>query len=505
MARPSQVAIRVLCLVVVLIPLLAGRSVAPVNGFAFMDVTSRSAVFWTRADTEGKVTVELTDPAGKTRSVNIPIDRRRGLVASQRIRGLAPGTLYSVVAYLPTDGGTGWTLRGELRTAPDADAPVSARMAFGGDVGGQNVCRDAERGYPIFGVISKRKPDLFVGLGDMIYADGACRAEGLYGNTQLPGETEPATTLLEMRARWIYNRNDPGWIDLMARTPYVPVWDDHEIVDDFGPSHDSPPGKPDTHLFRVGRRAFLESNPVAVGRNTRLHRRLRWGRHLELFVLDTRQQRDSNSVDDRFTTPKTMLGRDQLDWLLASLTISDATWNVVVSSVPISIPTGAVADPSRGRDGWASGDGTTGFENELRKLLINLYEAGIRNLVWITTDIHFASVQRYQPFARYPDFIFHEMATGPLQAGVFPNELLDDSFHPERLFRWPPLTVDSEEFEIASFEEALHWFNFGELEVDTEGTLTMRVINGEGVTLYEHTLTPVPRGGPAKRRERSFE
>ena len=486
--------VRARLLVLSLIASMAGTGAAashePEQGFAFMDVTDRTAVFWTRASVTGRVELDLKGPRGSTRTIPMEVDSIRDFVATTRLRGLKPATTYAVEVRLPMKMGKGWTLRGELRTAPERTDPAPVRLAFGGDVGGQNVCRDAVRGYPLFGRIAAREPDLFVGLGDMIYADGACDAQGLYGNAQVPGATLPATGLGGFRARWRYNRTDADWIALAARTPYVPVWDDHEVIDDFGPKHDSPADQPELRLMRLGRRAFLENNPVAVGPGTRLHRRLRWGRHLELFVLDTRQHRDANSADDDFAVPKTMLGQDQIDWLLASLTISDATWNVVVSSVPISIPTGAYPDPASGRDGWANYDQGTGFEVELRKLLINLYEAGVRNLIWITTDVHFASVLRYRPFERFPDFVFYEVATGPLSAGVRPSDLLDDSFHPERLFRWPPTGEGANEIEIASFDEALHWFNFGELEVDAEGLLTIRVVNGEGRPVYEETLPP---------------
>ena len=38
---------------------------------------------------------------------------------------------------------------------------------------------------------------------------------------------------------------------------------------------------------------------------------------------------------DSDAAPKTMLGREQLTWLKDTLAASDATWNVIVSSVPI--------------------------------------------------------------------------------------------------------------------------------------------------------------------------
>ena len=78
-------------------------------------------------------------------------------------------------------------MHGSFRTAPAADDPAAVRLAFGGDVAGQNVCRDAQEGFPIMDTIRAWQPDVFVGLGDMIYADNACEGTGRYGNAQLGG------------------------------------------------------------------------------------------------------------------------------------------------------------------------------------------------------------------------------------------------------------------------------------------------------------------------------
>ena len=46
------------------------------------------------------------------------------------------------------------------------------------------------------------------------------------------------------------------------------------------------------------------------------------GKHVELFILDTRQYRDANFAIDDSVKPKTMLGREQLVWLKDKLTRS---------------------------------------------------------------------------------------------------------------------------------------------------------------------------------------
>ena len=37
--------------------------------------------------------------------------------------------------------------------------------------------------------------DFFIGLGDMIYADGTCEATGRYGNAQVAGDFLPSADM----------------------------------------------------------------------------------------------------------------------------------------------------------------------------------------------------------------------------------------------------------------------------------------------------------------------
>jgi hypothetical protein len=43
---------------------------------------------------------------------------------------------------------------------------------------------------------------------------------------------------------------------------------------------------------------------------------------------------------------------------------------------------------------------------------------------------------------------------------------------------------------VTSWPQAKHWFNFGELELATDGTLTMRILNTAGRAQFTRTLTP---------------
>jgi alkaline phosphatase D len=438
-------------------------------------------VLWARGDGGGTLQVRLS--GGPHRRIEpVPVKAADDWTGQVRLNGLTPGRGYS---YRVRFGPGGVFARGSFRTPPAETEAASVRLAFGGDVAGQNVCRHAVEGFPIMDTIHAWRPDVFVGLGDMIYADNACAAAGLYGNAQLPGSFGPATDLAGFWAHWKYNRADPASQRLLAKTSYVGVWDDHEVINDFGPLTDvgsGPPYQPDVHLLPIGLQAFLDYTPIA-GAPT-LYRSLRWGRHLELFVLDTRSYRDANSAPDSQEQPKTMLGDEQLAWLKDGLASSDATWKVIVSSVPMSIPTGFPT--TNGRDGWANFDQTTGFENELLEILRFMAENGVDNPVWITTDVHFAEAFRYRPFPDHRDFAVHEMVTGPLNAGIFPTRNFDPTLNPEVLFFHGPASPP----DVMNWDQAKHWFNFGTLEVGADGDLTAGVINTAGEPRFSLTLEP---------------
>ncbi len=456
------------------------------SGVAASEVDSQGALLWARCSEAATLQVAVRAGDGSVvREETAAADAIHDYTASVAVTGLRPSSEYHYRASCSAPGGNaGPTEQGRFRTAPEPGAAVAVTFAWGGDVGGQNVCRDAAAGYPIFRAITSRRPDFFVALGDMIYADAPCAAVGRYGNAQIPGPEAPATDLAGFWSYWRYNRADPSVQALFATTPYYAVWDDHEVVNDFGPQHDVHPSAPERHLLPIGRQAFLDYNAVrtATGTPPRLYRTVRWGKHLELLILDTRSYRDANAAADTATEPKTMLGREQLVWVKDALAGSDATWKVVVSSVPMAIPSGF---GKRGRDGWANFDSDTGFERELLGILRAARDRGVKNLIWISTDVHFAAVFRHRPFADDPSFVVYEVDTGPLAAGVFPKRQFDDTLRPERLFRHPD--VDEPQ---GTFAQANTWFNFGLLGVDAAGNLKVQIVDGTGKTIYDLPLEP---------------
>ncbi len=459
------------------------------HGVAVGEVGAKRAVIWSRTDRQARMRLELrlgdAPEAPPVFAGELPVDGETDFTGRFALEDLTPATRYqAVVWFAEAAGPAGPPETATFRTAPAPSAAAPVRLVWGGDLAGQGICRDARDGFPIFSRILAERPDVFVGLGDMIYADDVCHPVGPLGNAQVPGEFGPATDLDGFRAHWRYAREDEGFRVLLATTPYVAVWDDHEVVNDAGPHHDTraePPYRSHVPLLPLARRAFSEWNPIADGQP--LYRRLRWGRHLELFLLDTRQYRDPNLAPDDGPEPKTLLGVGQRRWLEQAVAGSDATWKIIASSVPISVPTGSL---ETGRDGWADFGQHGGFERELRGILEHFWNHDVRNLVWITTDVHFATAFRYRPFAEDPRFRFFEVVSGPLSAGLSPNSLVDPTFAPQRLFYFAPPPGHA----VASFAEALRWFNFGVLDVRADGTLVARIVTGEGEEVFRLRLAP---------------
>ena len=471
---------------------------APItHGVMVGDVTSTSAVIWARTNKAATMHVRLKSKHGFGKPIrkHITVDLTRDFTGKVRVKGLVPDTQYRYVVWFGNDNTffrshrSDGATSGTFRTAPKANELQSVSFAWGGDVAGQNVCRDQQEGFPIFKAINTLDLDFFIGLGDMIYADGVCESVGRYQNAQIPGDFVKSADLPNFWAHWKYSREDQQFQKLLSHVPYYAVWDDHEVVNDFGPLHDTrdtPPYTSGQHLLPIGLQAFLAYNPIAEKKLTpeRLYRHVRWGKHLDLFFLDNRQYRDANLEEDRLEFKKTMLGREQLHWLKKKLQASNATWRVIVSSVPISIPTGF--PPELGRDGWANFDQDTGFEHELGEILETLQKQTRRNVVFITTDVHFGGVFRYTPSLADFGFQIHEFVTGPMNAGLFPNRDFDDSLGAESLFFYGPESAEA----VSTWEEAKPWLNFGHVEVDLQGNLTVSIRNVEGNRVFETTLLP---------------
>jgi len=431
----------------------AATADSPAVLVAVGDVTSTSAVLWTRGTAEGDLAVEYGPAGHAAAKAMIAVTAASDLTGKLRLTGLTPATRY---AYRVQSAGT--TASGEFSTAPAPEATARVRVLWSGDLGGGAFCRPRNGEYKIFRAMAASRPDFFLFVGDTIYADHRCG-----GPDVVPGVDFVASTLAEYRTKHRYNREDPAAAAFYASAAVMPIWDDHEVRNDFSGRNEP--------LTPIGRQAFLDYWPILPPAEEpgRLYRSARWGRLLDVFVLDTRQYRSPNTQPDG--PGKTMLGATQRRWLLDGVVASSATWKVIVTSVPLSVPTGR-ADR---HDSWSNAsilgvpdENSTGFAVERDAILKTLRDRGVKNVIFLAADVHHAELIRHHPAA---GFSVYEFIAGPLSAPQGRPRFLDQGLNPRSLFARGGVN------------------NFGEITIERE-LLTVRIIDDDGQVLFTHAMAP---------------
>jgi alkaline phosphatase D len=431
------------------------------SGIASGDVSGTHATIWSRTDRPARMVVEYS-------TVESFRDVRRVLgpaaldfsdyTVRVGLTDLPPGQrIFYRVRFQDLADLRVWSDPeiGSFRTPPsDPQRPVS--IAFSADTAGQGwgINRDFG-GYRLYDAMRRAEPDLFVHLGDTIYADAPLPAEitlddgTVWRNVVTEAKSKVAQDLADYRGNHQYNLLDGHMRRFNANVAQMAIWDDHEVRDNWYYERDLSKDeryqmKSMAILAERARRAFLEHHPIAIDPDNRdrIHRTLSLGPHAEVFALDMRSFRGANSENRQATLDESssILGGTQLAWLKARLAASRATWKVIASDMPIGVN---VPDRPAFWEAIANADAGAplGRELEIADLLRFIKVRRIRNVVWITGDVHYCAAHHYDPArARFTDFDpFWEFIAGPLNAGTFgPNEL-DPSFGPEvRFLGIPP-------------------------------------------------------------------
>jgi alkaline phosphatase D len=344
---------------------------------------------------------------------------------------------------------------GRLRTPPAT--PRHVRFCFSGDEVGQGWGIDRGfGGLRMYETMRRTEPDFFVHAGDQIYADGPLAERvplddgATWTNLVTPEKAVVAESLREFRGNFAYSLLDEHKRRFASRVPFLVQWDDHEVRNNWFPGQRVPARAAGAWieaslLAARARRAMLEYAPFVLDPaegDAPLFRSFPYGPSLEVFLLDLRSHRGANGPNREPASgaPSAMLGAGQLAWLERGLRASRATWKVVASDQPLSlvVPDRGPYVPEGWYEAWANGDrgAPLGRELEVARLLASLHRHGVRNVVWITADVHYACAIHYDPRrAAFRDFTpFWEFVAGPLHAGTFPPGELDPSFRPELRF-----------------------------------------------------------------------
>lgn len=474
------------------------------------DVTADSAVLWASSSGEGRLEVRLRSNGRTLRSLRGPwADERTDHTARLALTGLAPGREYAADLWFTKPDGT----RGREHHLTFSTAPIHPRatsFVWSGDTCGQGWGINPDLGGLVgYQAMLDVRPDFFIHCGDNIYGDEPIEQRKLeydgsvWHNLVTPEVAKVSETLDEFRGRYRYVLLDDNVRRFHEAVPTVAQWDDHETVNNWFPGefHDD-----DRYTERScdvlaarGRRAWQEYMPIAVtdlnGKGTtgfaeqRIYRKVARGAHLDVFCLDMRSYRGSNEVP--IGSPETgILGTQQTEWLIREVSRSTATWKVISADQPLSIASRYPDD----RDGPGNGDdgAPVGREHEIARVLSAFKAAGVKNVVWLTADVHYAAAQHYSPErARFTDFDpFWEFVAGPIASSTFSPKEPDLTFGPELVF------AKGNDHDVS---QSPRWGNqfFGQASIDTDGAMTVRLRNIRGEVLWKKVLEPERRAGPA--------
>lgn len=302
------------------------------------------------------------------------------------VEGLEPGREY----WYRFRTGSHVSAAARTLTAP---APGSSTVPL---TMGVASCSQFEHGwFTAYRRLAEEQPDLVLHLGDYLYeyrAGGYVAPGGNVRDHKGP-ETE---TLAGYRQRHAQYRTDPDLQAAHAVAPWVVVWDDHELDNNWA---DEVPENPQPYFLERRASAFkayyenmpLRRTSVPRGIDLQLYRRLEWGGLATLHMMDTRQYRSDQACGDgartgceaRLDVSRTITGDEQEAWLLDGLGASTTTWQVLGQQVFFSqrdFAAGAVQTFSM--DGW------DGYVASRRRIVDGMAARGVANPVVLTGDVH---------------------------------------------------------------------------------------------------------------------
>lgn len=330
---------------------------------------------WSRASGAFDVQVEYaTDRAFTRPLVTAPVQAREAedFVTRVTVTGLPPDT--PVWYRMKLDGilDRHAPLPFRARTAPTGPRPI--RIAFGSCA---RVQLDPVQ--PVWQAIAAAEPDLFLWLGDNIYAD-----------------SDAAESYTDLYAR---QRGVTSLQPLLRQVPQLAVWDDH----DFG-YNDSDGTNPVKAMTLTQFNRWWANPAAGLPGTPGVFCRQSFG-PIDLFLLDGRYHRDPSAAPDG--PAKTMLGEGQKAWLKRELAASRATFKLLVSGVGWTAA-------ERGGDSWAM------YLHERDELLDFIRDRRIAGVFGISGDVHMGEANCV-PRSEQGGYDFYDLVSSGLAQMLSPK------------------------------------------------------------------------------------
>jgi len=298
------------------------------------------------------------------------------------------------------------------------------------DVIALGSCNRESAEQPLWDVIAEQHPDLFIWMGDNIYAD-----------------TEDMAV---MKAKYDQQFNNPNYAAFRKKTPVIGTWDDHDYGENnsgawFGPKADA----------RDLALAFMEVPPD----DPRWEREGIYGAYafgpegeqVKVLLIDDRYFATKPGLED-----SDLLGEAQWAWLRDELTNSQAQVNLIVSGIQVL--------PRDHRfEMWNR------FPESREALLSFIREQGVSGVVFASGDRHIHEISiKSDEQAPYPLLELTSSGMTHSWGENFPGE--------RNRFRSGPVHPGK---------------GFGLIELDWDAepaTITLKIVNDEGGVENQLTL-----------------
>jgi alkaline phosphatase D len=282
---------------------------------------------------------------------------------------------------------------GRTATAPAADSAATLNYAIAS-------CQRWDAGhFAAWRHMAQEDLDVIMFLGDYIYEytsrPGAMRRH----------EGTTAVTLDGYRARYATYKSDPALQAAHASAPWLLVWDDHEVENDYANLYSQISQDNFQARRAAAYQAYWEHMPFPKsvrpqGADMRITGRLDWGNLARIHLLDDRQYRDPQACTppgrgaaatvlqkncaDLNDPKRTLLGADQEHWLADGW---DRTrpWNLVAQQTLMARY--SWRDPAHG-EGQYWTDGWDGYAPARNRLLGTVADRKLKGVVVLGGDVH---------------------------------------------------------------------------------------------------------------------
>ena len=475
-------------------------------GAAVGDVSDNRAIIWSKTDRPARMFVEwsTTESFQGRRMIRGPLaSESGGYTARVDVVGLPRNQrIFYRVRFEDASRNQSIPAGGTFLSAPASARSRDISFAWSADTVGQGWgINTAWGGLRMYETMRLARPDFFIHTGDTIYADSPVPAEiklpdgTIWRNVVTAEKSKVAETLPEFRGNYTYNLLDDNVRRFNREIPQLWLWDDHEVKNNWYPGMsleaDERYKEKDIRVLAANaRRAFLEHAPIRLSTAAvpPIYRSCSYGPLLDVFAIDLRTYRGPNSTNRQPSPgPEAVhAGAEQLAWLKRALRSSSAAWKVIASDLPIGL---VVRDGATAYEAIANADAGAplGRELEIADLLRFMKQERIRNVIWVTGDVHYAAAHHYDPQrAQFKEFDpFWEFVAGPLHAITGGAVALDGTFGPEERFNAAPRGLKTPVGPAAGLQF------FGRVAISAKTrVMTVSLHNLAGDSIYAMELEP---------------